>query len=87
MLPRAMDQFGGMRIDSKTSGSELLLSVIAIRLAVLVLAGWSLSLLPRQNTDSLPACIPATRIEAPAPAKMVSPRVGDPALADMLLHD
>lgn len=78
-----------MRTHATISGSELLLGVIAIRLAVLVLAGWSLVLLPRQARDSELACGPslATRIEAQTPPKMISSHVGDPALDDLLLHD
>ena len=78
-----------MRTHSTISGSELFLGVIAIRLAVLVLAGWSLVLLPRQARDSELACPPslATRIETQTPPKMISSHVGDAAFDDMLLHD
>jgi len=78
-----------MRTPSTKSGSELLLGMIAIRLAVLVLAGWSLTLLPRQARDSEVACFPspATRVEAQPPAKMASSRVVDVMFDDMLLHD
>jgi hypothetical protein len=71
-----------MRTHATISGSELLLGVIAIRLAVLVLVGWGLTLLPRQVRDSQPACFsaPATRIETEPPARTV-------ALDDMRLHD
>jgi hypothetical protein len=78
-----------MRTHSTISGSELLLGVIAIRLAVLVLVGWSLVLLPRQARDSEAASVPslATRIEAQTPPQLISSHVGDPAFDDMLLHD
>ncbi|TYO67744.1 hypothetical protein FXV83_02900 [Bradyrhizobium hipponense] len=78
-----------MRTNSTTGGSELLLSVIAIRLAVLVLAGWSLALLPRQGRDSDLGCVPlqAASIKAPTPTKMISSHVGDPTYDDMLMHD
>ena len=78
-----------MRTHSTISGSELLLGVIAIRLAVLILAGWSLVLLPRQARDSELACVAslATRIETRTSPKVISSHVGDVALDDMLLHD
>jgi hypothetical protein len=71
------------------SGSELLLGVIAIRLAVLVLVGWGLTLLPRQVRDGERTCLasPVTRSEAQHPADRVGPRVADAPLDDMLLHD
>lgn len=71
------------------SGSELLLSVIAIRLAVLVLVGWSLTLLPRQARDSELACVPAPAMgdEARASVTADGARVADAALNDMRLHD
>ncbi|WP_244433063.1 hypothetical protein [Bradyrhizobium japonicum] len=47
-----------MRTHATISGSELLLGVIAIRLAVLVLVGWGLTLLPRQARDGEAACFP-----------------------------
>jgi hypothetical protein len=77
-----------MRTHATTSGSELLLGVIAIRLAVLVVVGWSLTLLPRQTRDSEAVCFPAStaRIEAQAIPKS-SLHAGDPAFDDMLLHD
>jgi hypothetical protein len=78
-----------MRTHATISGSELLLSVIAIRLAALVLVGWGLTLLPRQERDSEPACIASStaRIEAQPAAKTVRPRVADAAFNDMRLHD
>jgi hypothetical protein len=78
-----------MKTHATISGSELLLGVIAIRLAVLVLAGWSLTLLPRQTRDVEAACSPSpvTRSEAEFPAKTVGPRVADAAFDDMRLHD
>ncbi|WP_245328824.1 hypothetical protein [Bradyrhizobium centrolobii] len=67
----------------------MLLTVIAIRLAVLVLAGWSLVLLPRQAHDGAPACALAlaTTIETQATSNIASLHVSDPAFDDMLLHD
>lgn len=67
----------------------MLLTVIAIRLAVLVLAGWSLLLLPRQVRDSDLACIPsaATRIETQTAPQVSSLHFSDAALDDMLRHD
>ncbi|QOG22555.1 MULTISPECIES: hypothetical protein [Bradyrhizobium] len=78
-----------MRTHGTISGSELLLGVIAIRLAVLVLVGWSLTLLPRQARDTEVACFPAaaTQVEAQSSAKTPGPRVADAALDDMRLHD
>lgn len=78
-----------MRTDATMSGSELLLGVIAIRLAVLVVVGWSLTLLPRQARESEAACFSsaATRIDAPPPLQMAGSRSGDHALDDMLRHD
>lgn len=78
-----------MRTHTFISGSELLLSVIAIRLAVLVLVGWSLTLLPRQASDSELACVPAPamRDEARASVKADGARVADAAFNDMRLHD
>jgi hypothetical protein len=77
-----------MRTHATISGSELLLSVIAIRLAALVLVGWSLTFLPRQAHDSEPACVSsATTIEKQRPATAVSPHVADAAFDDMRLHD
>jgi hypothetical protein len=78
-----------MRTHATLSGSELLLGVVAIRLAVLVLVGWSLMLLPRQARHSEVACFPSpvTTIEARPPGRKVSSRVVDAAFDDMLLHD
>jgi len=77
-----------MRTHATISGSELLLSVIAIRLAALVLVGWGLALLPGQARDGEPACVSsAMRIETQRPATAVSPYVADAALDDMRLHD
>lgn len=83
-----VDQAAFMRTQSTTSGSELLLGVIAIRLAMLVFAGWSLSLLPRQDYDRDIACFPspATTIEA-QPPKMAASRVANATFDDMRLHD
>jgi hypothetical protein len=77
-----------MRTHATISGSELLLSVIAIRLAVLVLVGWGLTLLPRQPHDQ-PVCLPSPVIrgDAQPPAKTLGPRVADAAFDDMRLHD
>ncbi|WP_354069351.1 hypothetical protein [Bradyrhizobium sp. LB5.2] len=48
-----------MRTHANTSGSEVLLGVIAIRLAVLVVVGWTLTLLPRQARARVtPAAFP-----------------------------
>ena len=76
-----------MRTRGTIDGSELLLSVIAIRLAALVLVGWSLTLLPRHASE--PVCIPssAARIETQAAAVTVGSRVADAAFDDMRLHD
>jgi hypothetical protein len=76
-----------MRTHATTSGSELLLGMIAIRLAALVLVGWSLTLLPRQARDSEAACAPATRIEAQLSTKIASSRLAEAAFDDMRLHD
>ncbi|WP_354227864.1 hypothetical protein [Bradyrhizobium sp. F1.4.3] len=63
--------------------------MIAIRLAVLVLAGWCIALLPREDRNSDVACAPSriTTIEAQPSANMVGSHVVDTALDDMLLHD
>lgn len=78
-----------MRTHATISGSELLLGVIAIRLAVLVLAGWSLTLLPRPARDADVACSasPTTWVEAQPPVQIARSRVVDTAFDDMLLHD
>lgn len=78
-----------MRTRATISGSELLLGVIAIRLAALVLVGWGLTLLPRQARDSESACVPssATRIEAQTSEMTIGSRVADAAFDDMRLHD
>lgn len=78
-----------MRTHHTISGSELLLGVIAIRLAVLVLVGWSLTLLPRQTRDSEPACFPspATKLEAHSLVKAPGSHVANAAFDDMRLHD
>lgn len=78
-----------MRTDAIIGGTELLLGVIAIRLALLVLVGWGLTLLPRQAGDYQPACFSssATTIEIQPQAKAIDPRVADAAFADMLRHD
>ena len=76
-----------MRSHATISGSELLLSVIAIRMAALVLVGWALALLPRQPSE--PVCVPssAARIEAQRLAATVDARAVDAAFDDMRLHD
>ena len=78
-----------MRTHATISGSELLLSVIAIRLAALVLAGWGLTLLPRQAQDNDPACMlsSTTKFETQPVATTVGSSVADAALDDMRLHD
>ncbi|MCS3929400.1 MULTISPECIES: hypothetical protein [Bradyrhizobium] len=78
-----------MRTHATISGSELLLGVIAIRLAVLVLVGWGLTLLPRQARDGEAACFPspATRIEVQSSVKTPGARLADAAFDDMRLHD
>jgi hypothetical protein len=78
-----------MRTNATISGSEVLLGVIAIRLAVLVAVGWGLTLLPRQARDGEAGCVasPATRGAAWLPATTASPRVTDAAFDDMRLHD
>ena len=78
-----------MRTHATIGGSELLLSVIAIRLAVLVVVGWGLTLLPRQVRDTETTCTAslATRVEAQPSIKAVGARVADAAFDDMRLHD
>ncbi|RXT44982.1 hypothetical protein [Bradyrhizobium betae] len=77
-----------MRTHATTSGLELLLGVIATRLAVLVVVGWSLTLLPQKARNSELACVPAAaeRIETRTTPKS-SLHAGDPAFDDMLRHD
>lgn len=76
-----------MRSHATISGSELVLSVIAIRLAVLVLVGWGLTLLPQQA--HVPACVrsSAVRIETQPTVTTVDARVANAAFDDMRLHD
>ncbi|WP_439368650.1 hypothetical protein ACRQ5Q_19030 [Bradyrhizobium sp. PMVTL-01] len=78
-----------MRTHATTGGSELLLSMIAIRLAVLVVVGWGLTLLPQQDRNTDLACVSPSvaRRAANPPAKIVGPRIVDAALDDMLGHD
>jgi hypothetical protein len=78
-----------MRTHTTIRGSELLLGVIAIRLAMLVVVGWGLTLLPRQARDSEVACIPSpvARLETQIPAKTAGARVADAVFDDMRLHD
>lgn len=78
-----------MRTHATTSGSELLLGVIAIRLAVLVLVGWCLTLLPREARNSERACLPspATRLEPQSSTKTPGSHLADAAFDDMRLHD
>jgi hypothetical protein len=78
-----------MRSNATISGSEVLLGVIAIRLAVLVAVGWGLTLLPRQARESEVACLqsPLARSAARLPVTTVDPRVTDAAFDDMHLHD
>ena len=75
-----------MRTNATISGSEVVLGVIAIRLAVLVLVGWGLTLLPRQTRDPEVACVPlpSTRLEAQPRAHR---HTVDVVLDDMRLHD
>ena len=75
-----------MRTRATISGSELLLSVIAIRLAVLVVGGWSLTLLPHRVRDSEATCLSAARTATQSAATASSSRV-DAAFDDMRLHD
>ncbi|MGY3514024.1 hypothetical protein [Bradyrhizobium canariense] len=78
-----------MRTNATISRSEVLLGVIAIRLAVLVAVGWSLTLLPRPARESEATCLqsPVTGGAARLPATTASPRVTDAAFDDMRLHD
>ncbi|WP_228747560.1 hypothetical protein [Bradyrhizobium sp. BR 10289] len=64
----------------------MLLSVIAIRLAMLVVLGWSLTLLPQRARNGELACVPAVAASE-AQAKIVGPRVVDAAVDEMLRHD
>jgi hypothetical protein len=87
--PAACIRLARMRTYTTISGSELLLGVIAIRLAMLVLVGWCLTLLPQQARNSEPACFSssATGSKTELPATTVDPRVADAVIGDMLLHD
>jgi hypothetical protein len=79
-----------MKTQTTISGSELVLGVIAIRLAVLVVAGWGLTLLPRQARNIKTTCVPSPTVWArpPQPSiKPAGPRIADAALDDMRLHD
>jgi hypothetical protein len=78
-----------MRTHATIPGSELLLSVIATRLAALVLVGWVLTLLPPRAGDGQTVCRTASamRTEAQQPATTVGPRVVGAAFDDMHLHD
>ncbi|MET4800346.1 hypothetical protein ABIA96_002918 [Bradyrhizobium sp. LB11.1] len=87
--PATCIRLARMRTHATISGPQLLLSVIAIRLAALVLVGWGLTLVPRQARDSEPVCAPssAARIEAAPAATTVGARVADAAFDEMRLHD
>ncbi|WP_244660567.1 MULTISPECIES: hypothetical protein [Bradyrhizobium] len=63
--------------------------MIAIRLAALVVVGWSLAFLPRQARTVELACTPsvAAAIKTQASVETVGPRVVDAAFDDMLRHD
>ena len=78
-----------MRTNATISGSEVLLGVIAIRLAVLVAVGWGLTFLPQQARESEVACLqsPLARSAARLPATTVDPHVIEAAFDDMRLHD
>ena len=78
-----------MRTHATIGGSELLLSVIAIRLAALVVVGWGLTLLPQHARNAEFACTPpiAAAREAPPPTQTIRPHVADAAFDDMRLHD
>ncbi|MBB4382719.1 hypothetical protein [Bradyrhizobium sp. SBR1B] len=78
-----------MRTQTTISGTDLLLSVIAIRLAVLVVVGWGLTLLPQQTRNRELGCaLPSqARDEAKLSAKIVGPHIVDAAFDDMLRHD
>jgi hypothetical protein len=82
-------RLGTMRTNATISGSEALLGVIAIRLAVLVVVGWTLTLLPRQARESDAGCLPSpvTWSEARLPATTTGARLTDAAFDDMRLHD
>jgi len=84
--PATCIRLARMRRHAKISGSELLLSVIAIRLAALGFVGWGLTLLPRQPRDAEPACVSSTTRTEP-PAMTTDARVADAAFEDMRLHD
>jgi hypothetical protein len=74
-----------MRTHATISGSELLLGVIAIRLAALVLVGWGLTLLPRQASE--PVCAPSSVARIETQHATAGARVADAAVDDMRLHD
>jgi hypothetical protein len=78
-----------MRADATMSGTEVLLSVIAIRLAVLVVVGWGLTLLQPQARNRELGCVPSSvvRDDAKLPAQTIGPRLVDAAFDDMLRHD
>ncbi|PDT91717.1 hypothetical protein CO669_06480 [Bradyrhizobium sp. Y36] len=78
-----------MRTHATIGGTELLLSVIAIRLAVLVVVGWGLTLLPQPARNRELGCAPLSVAsdEAGLSARAASPRIVDAALDDMLRHD
>ncbi len=78
-----------MRTDTTISGTELLLSVIAARLAVLVVVGWGLTFLPQHSRNRELGCAPLSVAsnEATLSGKTASPRIADTALDDMLRHD
>ncbi|MGX9427711.1 MULTISPECIES: hypothetical protein [Bradyrhizobium] len=77
-----------MKNHSAASGSDVLLGVIAIRLAALVLTGSILLLLPRQPRDDS-ACVPslAGRSDLQVASEAERLHVSDPVAGDMLLHD
>jgi hypothetical protein len=77
-----------MKAGLTNSGSEVFLGIIALRLAVVGLAGLALSVLPERRLDcqSVCQCVTPLRSETSASIR-AAPEVEDEALKDMRLHD
>jgi hypothetical protein len=78
-----------MKANSGACGSEVFLSIVAIRLAAAALLGFTLLVLPARPRDLQLACLGPGSAEpgseaAPAAGQQ---RVNSETLRDMILHD
>jgi hypothetical protein len=83
VLSAADLQAGEMKAHATVSGSEILLGVLAIRLAALVLTG-SILLLLQQPADNEPANAPSPAANS---ATQTAAKIERLAFEDMRLHD